>query len=101
MTSERDIAEAAARGVAILVYYRNGPKTEFARELMTSEIRDLALWAGRSALHEKAVRARIVESVQVGLLLRYSGAEAGRLLGEFIEVFESRGVPMFREAQGS
>jgi hypothetical protein len=98
MPTDREVLEAAARGLAVMVHYRNGPKTKRARELMLAEVQTIAEWARASGLDGPSAHARVVEPVQVGLLLRYGDAEATRLFDEFVSAFEGGGGLMLRKA---
>jgi hypothetical protein len=98
MTTDRQLLEAAARGVAVMVHYRNGPKTRSARGQMAGEVQGIAEWAAAAGLDDGAARAGVVDPVLVGLLLRFTDAEASRLFGEFVGAFEGRGGLMLRKA---
>ena len=88
MATDRKVQEAAARGVAVMVHFHNGPKTKQAREVLVAEVQALAAWADGAGLDAEARRLGIVEPVKAGLDLRYPDGEASRLYGEFIAAFE-------------
>ncbi len=98
MATQREVLEAAARCMAVMVHYHNGARTKLARQVLVDEVQALAGWADAAGLDAEAKRVGIVEPVQVGLLLRYTDVEAGRLFGEFVAAFEGGGGLMLRKA---
>lgn len=94
--THRELKEASARGLTVMVHHRDGPKTMRARALMIAEVQAIAAWASGWSLDPEVVRDCVVEPVKVGLLLRYPEAEALRLFGEFVAAFDGRRGLMLR-----
>jgi hypothetical protein len=90
--TNRQIEEATARCVAIIVYYQNLPGAK-EKAAMSAELQAEARSLGRCGLREGVDGDRLVGGVKAELIARYGAEVGGQLHGEFVRAFEGRPAP--------
>jgi hypothetical protein len=89
MTTQRQIQEATARCVSLMVYYHNGEKTTKTRGLLTAEIRAVGESVRGLDFGDGEGILRLVESE---LRARYGSEGGGRINAEFVRAFDGFAV---------
>ncbi len=89
MVSDRQIRETVARCVSTMVFYHNGERSRDTAELMTVEIQVIAGFVEEWGFDAAEINARVFRPVESELIARYGHEVGPRMLGEFIDAFES------------
>jgi hypothetical protein len=87
--SDRQIHETVARCISAMVFYHNSERSPMAVELMVIEIRAIAGSVEELGLGVAEVDAQILRPVEAELIARYGHEDGPRMLGQFIDAFES------------
>jgi hypothetical protein len=89
MVTERQIEEIVARGVSLMVFYHNSPRTPGTDEMLTKEVRGIAGWAAEASLGGRETAERILRPLSSELIARYGDAVGARLSSDFCAAFGS------------
>lgn len=88
MTTQRQIQEAIARCVSLLVFYYNGEKTTKTRGQITAEIRAVGESVRGLDFGDETSGAGILRLVESELRDRYGTEGCGRINAEFSRAFD-------------
>ncbi len=92
MTTQRQIQEAIARCVSLLVFYHNGEKTTKTRGLLAAEIRDVGESVRGLDFGDETSGEGILRLVECELRDRYGTEGGGRINAEFTRAFDGFAV---------
>lgn len=84
---KREIEEAAARCVAIVVLYHNSPKTHRTEELFAEDIQSVARWASETSLSNGESERGLLRPLLAELIARYGEALGTNLRQEFLKTY--------------
>ena len=88
MTTERQVQEAIARCVSLMVFYHNGEKTTKTRGLLTAEIRAVGESVRGLDFGDETSGQGILRLVESELRDRYGTEGGGRINAEFARAFD-------------
>jgi hypothetical protein len=89
MVSDRQVRETVARCVSTMVYYHNSERCRETAGQMAAEVQVIAGFVEEWGFDAAKINARVFRPVEDELIARYGHEVGPRMLGEFIDAFES------------
>jgi hypothetical protein len=83
MTNERQLLEAIARCVSIMVYYHNSERTRDSQARMAAEVRGVARQVAEMGVPVEEVDRRVGRPVELELMARYGHELGPRMVADF------------------
>jgi hypothetical protein len=93
MPTERQVQETISRCVASMVLYHDCERSEEAQDRMIAEIQAIADFVHELGFSRSGTDWRIIPPVEAELIARYGQVAGSRLAIQFVDAFESLGVP--------
>lgn len=93
MSDERQLHEAIARCVAIMVFYKNGERTPDSPARMAAEIRAVAGQVTGMGWPEGEAEWRVVRPVERELMARYGHELGPRIVADFVNAYVTVTAP--------
>jgi hypothetical protein len=101
MTDERQLQEATARCVGVMVFYQHSERTRDSLARMGSEIRQVAERIAGMGLTEDKIEREVVRTVEFELMARYGHELGPRIVADFLDAYPRGWAPDPNEAPGS
>lgn len=88
MFTDRQVQEAIAQAVSIMVGFHGDGRNPHCQEVMAAEVQVLTGWIFEAGLKPEEVERRILRAIGDELVARYGHEVGPRLNAEFLAVFD-------------